>query len=104
MVGDVGRTELATHPEIGARQLFGTIQRLKELPEYLEILPGAYAGSVCGRALSGKAVSTIGFERRFSRAFQINAVEQFVEFMLQNIPVPPPNAAAVRALNQGQKA
>lgn len=104
MVGDVGRTELAAHPEIGARQLFGTIQRLKDLPEYLEILPGAYAGSVCGRALSGKAVSTIGFERRFNRAFQINGVEQFVEFMLQNIPAPPPNAAAVRAANQGRSA
>ena len=102
MVGDVGRTELATRPEIGARQLFGTIQRLKEYPEYLEILPGAYAGSVCGRALSGKAVSTIGFERRFNRAFQINAVEQFVAFMLENTPVPPTNAAAVRALNQGR--
>jgi hydroxyacylglutathione hydrolase len=102
MVGDVGRTELACQPEIGARQLFGTIQRLKELPDYLEILPGAYAGSVCGRALSGKAISTIGFERRFNRAFQITALEQFVEFMLESIPAPPPNAAAVRALNQGR--
>jgi glyoxylase-like metal-dependent hydrolase (beta-lactamase superfamily II) len=102
MVGDVGRTELASQPEIGARQLFGTIQRLKELPDYLEILPGAYAGSVCGRALSGKAISTIGFERRFNRAFQINALEQFVAFMLESIPAPPPNAAAVRALNQGR--
>ena len=102
MVGDVGRTELATEPEVGARQLFGTIQRLKEFPEYLEVLPGAYAGSVCGRALSGKAVSTIGFERRFNRAFQINAVDEFVAFMLESIPAPPPNAAAVRALNQGR--
>ena len=104
MVGDVGRTELATQPEIGARQLFGTIQRLKEFPEYLEVLPGAYAGSVCGRALSGKAVSTIGFERRFNRAFQINAVEQFIAFMLESIPAPPPDAAAVRARNQGRTA
>jgi glyoxylase-like metal-dependent hydrolase (beta-lactamase superfamily II) len=104
MVGDVGRTELATAPEDGARQLFSTIQRLKECPDYLEILPGAYAGSVCGRALSGKAVSTIGFERRFNRAFQITTVEQFVEFMLQSIPAPPPNASAVRALNQGRAA
>lgn len=102
MVGDVGRTELASQPEIGARHLFGTIQRLKEFPDYLEVLPGAYAGSVCGRALSGKAVSTIGFERRFNRAFQINSVEQFVAFMLESIPVPPPNAATVRALNQGR--
>ena len=102
MVGDVGRTELASQPEIGARQLFGTIQRLKEFPDYLEVLPGAYAGSVCGRALSGKAVSTIGFERRFNRAFQINSVEQFVAFMLESIPAPPPDAAGMRALNQGR--
>jgi len=102
MVGDVGRTELATAPEVGARQLFETIQRLKEFPDYLEILPGAYAGSVCGRTLSGKAVSTIGFERRFNRAFQINAVDEFIAFMLESIPAPPPGAAAVRALNQGR--
>ena len=101
MVGDVGRTELATAPEVGAAQLFQTIHRLKELPEYLEILPGAYAGSVCGRSLSGKAVSTIGFERRFNRAFQIDTLEAFIEFMLQNIPMPPPNAAQIRARNQG---
>jgi len=80
MVGDVGRTELASQSEIGARQLFGTIQRLKEFPDYLEVLPGAYAGSVCGRALSGKAVSTVGFERRFNRAFQITSVEDFFRF------------------------
>jgi glyoxylase-like metal-dependent hydrolase (beta-lactamase superfamily II) len=104
MVGDVGRTELATESVAGATQLFETIQRLKQFPEYLEILPGAYAGSVCGRALSGKAVSTLGFERRFNRAFQISTVEQFVEFMLQSIPAPPPNATAVRALNQGRAA
>ena len=102
MVGDVGRPELASQPEAGARQLFETIQRLKEFLDYLEILPGAYAGSVCGRALSGKAASTIGFERRFNRAFQINAIDQFVAFMLDSIPAPPPNAAAVRALNQGR--
>jgi glyoxylase-like metal-dependent hydrolase (beta-lactamase superfamily II) len=104
MVGDVGRTELDTAPEAGATQLFGTIQQLKRLPDYLEILPGAYAGSVCGRALSGKAFSTLGFERRFNRAFHINTVDQFVEFMLENIPAPPPNASAVRALNQGRAA
>lgn len=102
MVGDVGRTELATEAQTGARQLFATIGRLKQLPDYLEILPGAYAGSVCGRALSGKPVSTIGFERRFNRAFQIDDLEQFVTFMLESIPAPPPNAAAVRAQNQGR--
>ncbi len=104
MVGDVGRTELVSQPEAGATALFRSIQRLKQLPDYVEILPGAYAGSVCGRALSGKPVSTIGFERRCSRAFQIDTLEQFVSFMLEGIPATPANAAAIRALNQGRAA
>jgi len=101
MVGDVGRTELASEPEVGARALFETIGRLKQLPDYLEILPGAYAGSVCGRALSGKPVSTIGFERRFNPAFQINNPDEFIRHMLESIPPTPADAARVRAINQG---
>ena len=31
MVGDLGRTELATSAEEGARALFGSVQRLKAL-------------------------------------------------------------------------
>jgi glyoxylase-like metal-dependent hydrolase (beta-lactamase superfamily II) len=101
MAGDVGRTELASEPEIGARALFKTIGRLKQLPDYLEVLPGAYAGSVCGRALSGKPLSTIGFERRFNPAFQITDPDEFIRYMLESIPPPPSDAVRVRAANQG---
>ncbi len=101
MVGDVGRTELASNAEEGARALFETIQRLKKLPDHIEILPGAFSGSVCGRSLSGKPMSTIGFERRFNKAFQIADRDEFVRFMLQNIPTPPHEAARIRAINQG---
>lgn len=101
MVGDVGRTELASEPEVGARALYDTIQRLKALPDYVEIYPGAYAGSVCGRALSGKPVSTIGFERRFNRAFQIDDPKEFVRYMLESIPPAPSDAGRTRAANQG---
>jgi len=101
MVGDMGRTELATSAEDGARALFGTAARLKALPDYIEVLPGAYSGSVCGRGLSGKPTSTIGFERRFNKAFGIEDEEEFVSTMLANIPTPPPEAARLRALNAG---
>jgi hydroxyacylglutathione hydrolase len=101
MVGDLGRTELASNAEQGARSLFETIQKLKSLPDYLEVLPGAYSGSVCGRSLSGKPMSTIGFERRFNKAFQIDDEDAFVSQMLQNIPTPPPDAATTRAVNLG---
>ncbi len=49
MVGDLGRTELATDAVTGARALFATTVRLRQLPDYLEVWPGAFAGSVCGR-------------------------------------------------------
>lgn len=101
MVGDVGRTELATAQEEGARALFQSLQRLKALPDYVEVLPGAFSGSVCGRTLSGKALSTIGFERRNNRAFRIDDEEEFVRRMIEATPPPPPEAAQVRAANAG---
>jgi hydroxyacylglutathione hydrolase len=101
MVGDMGRTELAASAEEGAGMLFETVQKLKSLPDYLEVFPGAFAGSVCGRALSGKPMSTIGFERKFNRAFQIADRDEFVRHMLREIPSPPPNAKENRALNMG---
>jgi glyoxylase-like metal-dependent hydrolase (beta-lactamase superfamily II) len=36
MVGDLGRTELATAPEEGARDLFTSVQKLEALPDHLE--------------------------------------------------------------------
>ena len=101
MVGDLGRTELATSAEEGARNLFASVQRLKALPDHLEVLPGAYSGSVCGRSLSGKPTSTIGFEKRYNKAFRIEDETTFFRAMLADIPPAPPQAAQVRALNSG---
>ena len=104
MVGDLGRTELATSAEDGARALFKSVRRLKALPDHLEVLPGAYSGSVCGRSLSGKPASTIGFERRFNKAFRIEDEADFLRVMLADIPPAPPQAAELRAVNSGRLA
>jgi glyoxylase-like metal-dependent hydrolase (beta-lactamase superfamily II) len=104
MVGDVGRTELAASAEEGALALFASITKLKALPDHLEVLPGAYSGSVYGRSLSGKPTSTIGFERRHNTAFAIDDAADFVRFMLAEIPPSPPEAVAVRAANAGRAA
>jgi glyoxylase-like metal-dependent hydrolase (beta-lactamase superfamily II) len=101
MVGDLGRTELAVSAEQGAKDLFRSVQKLKALPDYLQVLPGAYAGSVCGRSLSANPISTIGFERRHNKAFGIDSEAEFIRFMLAEIPPAPPEAAALRAANSG---
>ena len=104
MVGDLGRTELAVSAEQGAKDLFRSVGRLKALPDYVEVLPGAYAGSVCGRRLSGKPWSTIGFEKRHNEALRIGEQAEFIRFMLAEIPPAPPEAAALRAANSGATA
>ena len=101
MVGDVGRTELATSAEEGARVLFGSLARLKALPDHVEVLPGAFAGSVCGRRLSGNPSSTVGFERRHNAAFRIEDPDAFVRFMQEDVPAPPLRAAELRQINAG---
>jgi hydroxyacylglutathione hydrolase len=99
MVGDMGRTELASSAEEGARALYGSARKLRALPDDVIVLPGAFAGSVCGRGLSGTPMSTIGFERHTTLAFQVDDEREFVGLMLRETPPRPPRAEEMRAAN-----
>lgn len=101
MVGDLGRTELAASAEEGARALAASAERLRTLPDHVLVLPGAFSGSVCGRGLSGNPFSSVGFERRFNRAFGATDFDALVAMMLREIPPRPPRAAETRATNMG---
>ena len=101
MVGDMGRTELASTAEDGARALFESAERLRGLADHVQVMPGAFSGSVCGRGLSATPFSTIGFERRFNRAFAIPSREEFIAYMLREIPPRPAGAAENRRANLG---
>jgi hydroxyacylglutathione hydrolase len=101
MVGDMGRTELASSAEDGAAALFESAERLRTLPDYLGVFPGAFSGSVCGRGLSGNPSSTIGFERRYNRAFSLVNRDEFIQLMLEEIPPVPLGAERIRATNLG---
>ena len=50
-----------------------------ELPDHIEVFPAHFGGSACGKGLSGKPGSTIGFERRFNPALQLPSKAEFVE-------------------------
>lgn len=102
MVGDVGRTELASDVKAGAMQLYESLfQKILVLPDELEVYPGAYSGSVCGRSLSGKPSSTIGFEKKSNKALRLKEKDAFVSFMTENIPEPPAGYQEIRAYNSG---
>ncbi len=83
-----------------ARTLYDSLQRILALPDDLEVYPAHFAGSACGRAMSGKPSSTLGFERRFNPAFRQHSPDAFVAFMLTDLPAPPAGHRQIRAANR----
>ena len=99
-VGDAARPDLAVDALEGAEGLFHSLQRLLELPDGVEVFPGHVAGSLCGKSMSSRGSSTIGFERRFNPALAVG-LEEFVAESAA-IPAPkPPNMARIVELNRG---
>lgn len=99
-VGDAARPDLAVEAVEGARELYRSLQRLLELPDGVEIHPGHVAGSLCGAGMSSKPSSTIGFERRFNRAFAHQGEDEFVAESIR-AGVRPPNMERIVELNRG---
>jgi glyoxylase-like metal-dependent hydrolase (beta-lactamase superfamily II)/rhodanese-related sulfurtransferase len=100
-VGDAARPDLAVEAREGAEGLFHSLQRLLELPDGVEVYPGHVAGSLCGRSMSSKASTTIGFERRFNPMLRLNLVDDFVAESGSVAAPKPPNAARIVELNRG---
>jgi glyoxylase-like metal-dependent hydrolase (beta-lactamase superfamily II)/rhodanese-related sulfurtransferase len=100
-VGDVARPDLAVEAREGAKGLFHSLRRLLELTDGVEVYPGHVAGSLCGWAMSSKASTTIGFERRFNPLLTISKVEAFVAESTANGAPKPPNVARIVELNRG---
>ncbi|MDQ6943710.1 MAG: MBL fold metallo-hydrolase [Candidatus Eremiobacteraeota bacterium] len=98
-VGDVGR------PDFGGtdagRELYNSLQRLMALPDHVEVYPAHISGSPCGRAMSGKPSSTIGFERRNNPALQHRDIDAFVAALFAGLPEKPPGFAAMITTNRG---
>ena len=106
-VGDVGRPDLleraAGHAgtmEAGARTLFRSLQRFKQLPDWLQLWPGHGAGSACGKALGAVPQSTLGYERRYNWALQETDESAFVQAVLDGQPDPPRYFAQMKRVNR----
>jgi hydroxyacylglutathione hydrolase len=105
LVGDVGRPDLhaagAEGVEALARTLYRSLhERLMSLPDHLLVYPAHYAGSVCGRSLSGHPASTIGFERRNNTALVAGSADEFAEALLRDMPPAPERQAEIVAANR----
>ena len=100
-VGDVGRPDFGG--EQAAASLYASLtERLLRLPDSVEVYPAHGAGSSCGRAMSSKTATTIGFERRFNAALRASGVEDFVRQLMTGLPPKPPNFDRIIARNRAQ--
>ncbi len=96
-VGDVGRPDLLETAagqegamEGSARTLYQSLQKFKDMPEYMKLWPGHGAGSACGKALGAVPDSTVGYEQRFNGSVRAAISEQdFVDYILEGQPEPP---------------
>lgn len=106
-VGDVGRPDLLEKAagvqdssEKSAQAMYHSVQRFKELPDYMQIWPGHGAGSACGKALGAVPTSTIGYEQRVNWALGTEDEAQFVQELLAGQPEPPKYFGEMKRINK----
>lgn len=100
-IGDVARPDLAVSGEEGATALYHSIfHRLFALEDGVEVYPAHVAGSLCGRGMSEKTSSTIGFERKYNPATEARPLATFVADLNKDLPQRPPNMSNIVKRNR----
>lgn len=106
-VGAVGRPDLlekaagiANTSVVGARQMFHSLRRFRQLPDYVQVWPAHGAGSACGKGLGSVPSSTVGYEKLFNAALGYEDEEAFVHMLLEGQPEPPTYFAMMKRVNK----
>ncbi|MGG1679550.1 rhodanese-like domain-containing protein [Neobacillus sp. NRS-1170] len=106
-VGDVGRPDLL-EKAAGvngsayslAKKMFKSLQRFKQLPDYLQIWPTHGAGSACGKLLGAVPSTTVGYEKLANWALQYDEEDLFIEALLSGQPEAPKYFGIMKRLNK----
>ncbi|CAM3271530.1 MBL fold metallo-hydrolase [Filibacter tadaridae] len=106
-VGEIGRPDLLEKAAgvrgsaaTGARQMFESVQKFKQLPDFLQVWPAHGAGSACGKSLGAVPMSTVGYEKLNNWALLEENEEKFVETLLSGQSTPPNYFSMMKKLNK----
>jgi len=91
-VGDIGRPDLAGEEILDeqVRNLHHSLYvKLAGYPDHLEIFPAHGQGSLCGRGMSAKKSSTLGYERRANPMLRFPSFEAFKAEVMSAFPYRP---------------
>ncbi len=102
-VGDIGRPDLpgAAILDEQVRNLFDSLYgKLANLPPELEVYPAHGQGSLCGRGMSAKGVSTLGYERRANPMLRFADFDAFKKAVLSRLPARPKSFSHIIETNR----
>lgn len=106
-VGDIGRPDLleeaagiANTATPGAKDMYHSLRRFENLPDFIQVWPAHGAGSACGKALGAVPSSTVGYEKRFNWAFKHDDRDEFVDALLEGQPEAPKYFAVMKHVNK----
>lgn len=100
-VGDVGRPDLfpGRAKELASKLYESLHNKLLKLPDFCEVYPAHGAGSLCGRAMGAKRTTTIGYEKKYNAALQIEGRDKFIQSLTTNMPGAPDHFSRCSAIN-----
>lgn len=101
-VGDVGRPDLFPNraEELAGKLYHSLHDKLLRLPDYCEVYPAHGAGSLCGRSMAAKYLTTIGYERRYNPALQIQDKAAFIHSLTSDMPPAPDHFSRCSDINR----
>lgn len=91
-VGSIGRPDLAGTEilEEQIQNLYDSLyHKLGRLPDYLEVFPAHGQGSLCGKGLSAKLSTTLGYERQTQPVLKLPDFKEFHDQIAGVFPVRP---------------
>lgn len=92
-VGDVGRPDLSQNSDITqndlAGMLYGSLKKIKLLPDDVIVYPAHGAGSACGKNIGKETFSTIGTQKKINYALQEMSKTEFIDAVTEGLTAPP---------------
>ncbi len=101
-VGDIGRPDLpgAEILDEQVANLYDSLyNKLAKYPDHLEVFPAHGQGSLCGKGMSSKGSSTLGYERHANPMLQFDSFDAFKSTVMAEFPVRPKSFSHIITTN-----